>query len=131
MIELSAVPFSERVGVGLLVGSLLLFLSWFRPARKSWVREWLFPIIGLVGWLIALIGVANLGAFIVINAFYRFGFSASYSVVRLIAGCGVLIGMYFAAIGGQVIGNLARYFQGLPSERIRWLRRSNHKANAR
>lgn len=112
----------DGMAAGVAIGAALLLASHFRPQSKTWVREWAFPLTGLLGWLVLLVCFADIGAFGGVMVAKRAWPNASAFELRLTAGLGAVAGIYIAAIGSQVIANLANAAQSKPLEKIRWTR---------
>ncbi|HKQ43925.1 MAG TPA: hypothetical protein VJS47_00890 [Rhizomicrobium sp.] len=117
----------ERASIGMVIGLMLLSVSWFPPKAKSWVREWAFPIAGLLGGLILVVSAGILCGIAGISIVHLFLPQPDPFTVKVVAAVGMLSGFWGVSIGTQLIQNCVRAIQGLPARKIKWIKRPSHK----
>jgi hypothetical protein len=115
-------PVLLRTTVMIGVGLLFLFCSWFAP-KKGWKKEWGFPLLGLLGWMVLVVAASVLGAKATASLLAAQWPTMNNLAFRLLSGIGGIGAMWIAAICAQLVGNIACLVQGLPPEKIRWINR--------
>jgi hypothetical protein len=102
-------------------GLLILFWGWF-PTKRDWVRDWAVPLLGLLGWLLLAVGAMVLGAKATAYLLFVSWPAVNDFVFQILCGLGGVGGLWIAVISTQFVENLARLSQGLPLEKIHWIK---------
>jgi hypothetical protein len=120
-----------QVAAFAVMGVVLLLVANFPPQRKSWVREWAFPLLGLIGWLALLVAFAVSGAAATVGLAVAAKFRAGLIAYEAIGGVGAVAGMWAATITTQLIANLARIILGQRPRPIEWVKHWPRKSRKR
>jgi hypothetical protein len=110
-----------RASILIFIGLVLYAFSWGRSDTKR-VRSWLLPVLGLTGWLFALVGALVFGetlSKLLLPFCYR---DAPITVVIPVTLAALLVPIYAVALSTQFIENGFRLWRGLKPNKIEWIR---------